>query len=170
MPTTLGPVERTASAVSTNRDTSNTINGFNLDGQNGVKRIGFLKLRGKSDDLPQSWWFASTAIPLLAATIGPMSNVLSIAALVTPWRVSLPDNGTLPAGTDDNGVGLPDPHWEIVLNACSLAFGFAGNVFLLLNFTGRVRYIISLPLSIIFWFLASGIVGPSCLPDVEQQI
>lgn len=33
-----------------------------------------------------------------------------------------------------------------------------GNIFLLLNFTSRVRYIIALPLSILFWYLASAIV------------
>jgi hypothetical protein len=59
----------------------------------------------------RDWWFASTAIPLLAATIGPLANVLSIAALVTKWRVTLPNNGQLPDGTDDAGVGIPDPHW-----------------------------------------------------------
>jgi hypothetical protein len=48
---------------------------------------------------------------------------------------------------------------ELILNGLSLACGFAGNVFLLLNFTGVVRYIIALPLSIIFWVLASGIVS-----------
>jgi len=48
---------------------------------------------------------------------------------------------------------------EIILNACSLACGFAGNFFLLLNFTGRVRYIVALPLSILFWYLACGIVS-----------
>ncbi|CAK7208518.1 Potassium channel [Sporothrix bragantina] len=105
-----------------------------------------------------SWWFASTAIPLLAATTGPLSNVLSIAALVTPWRVALPDNGQLPLGIDDNGVGIKDPHWEIILNALSLACGFTGNFFLLLNFTGRVRYIVALPLSIVFWVLSSFIL------------
>lgn len=131
------------------------------------------------DTAVSSWWFASTAIPLLAATTGPLSNVLSIAALVTPWRVALLDNGQLPLGTDDNGVGIPDPHWyfdlshypfspsppqqltshrEIILNALSLACGFTGNFFLLLNFTGRVRYIVALPLSIIFWVLSSIIV------------
>ncbi len=61
-----------------------------------------------------SWWFASTAIPLLAATTGPLSNVLSIAALVTPWRVALPDNGQLPLGADNNGVGIADPHWCVL--------------------------------------------------------
>jgi hypothetical protein len=107
----------------------------------------------------RDWWFASTAIPLLAATIGPLSNVLSIAALASPWKVTLPKNGILPEGADDNGVGIKDPTWELALNACSLACGFAGNILLLLHFTGRVRYIVALPLSITFWILASGIVG-----------
>ena len=123
----------------------------------------------------RSWWFASTAIPLLAATIGPLANVLSIAALVTSWRSQLQDDGVLPGGADEDGVGIPDPHWlvgaravgektvvnrfrEITLNAVSLACGFIGNFFLLCNFTKRVRYIISLPMSIIFWFFATGIV------------
>jgi potassium channel subfamily K len=123
----------------------------------------------------RSWWFASTAIPLLAATIGPLANVLSIAALVTSWRAQLKNNGELPDGADEQGVGIPDPQWlvgaravnertkayrfrEIVLNAVSLACGFVGNFFLLCNFTKRVRYIISLPMSIIFWFFATGIV------------
>jgi potassium channel subfamily K, other eukaryote len=132
---------------------------------------------------PRSWWFASTAIPLLAATIGPLANVLSIAALVTSWRAQLGDNGELPGGADELGVGIPDPQWsvgaravveriianrfrEIILNAVSLACGFVGNFFLLCNFTKRVRYIISLPMSIIFWFFATGIVRcHSCRVD-----
>lgn len=59
----------------------------------------------------RDWWFASTAIPLLAATIGPMANVLSIAALVSKWRVKLPNNGQLPEGLDSLGEDIPDPHW-----------------------------------------------------------
>jgi hypothetical protein len=59
----------------------------------------------------RDWWFASTAIPLLAATIGPFANVLSIAALVSKWRVNLPNNGQLPEGTDNAGVDIPDPRW-----------------------------------------------------------
>ncbi len=62
-------------------------------------------------DIVRDWWFASTAIPLLAATIGPLANVLSIAALVSKWRVALPDNGTLPLGADDAGIDIDDPHW-----------------------------------------------------------
>ncbi len=76
-----------------------------------ILTFGKFKLRGKTDDLPQDWWFASTAIPLLAATIGPLANVLSIAALVSKWRVRLPNDGQLPEGTDDNGTDIPDPEW-----------------------------------------------------------
>ncbi|KAK3485787.1 uncharacterized protein B0T23DRAFT_407879 [Neurospora hispaniola] len=100
---------------------------------------GHIKLRGRNDNLPQKWWPASTAIPLLVATIGPLSHVLSIASLVTTWKVTLPNSGSLPEGKDDNGIGIPDPKWEINANIVSLICGFAGNFFLLLNFTGRVR-------------------------------
>ncbi|KAI1345035.1 hypothetical protein F5Y15DRAFT_15230 [Xylariaceae sp. FL0016] len=129
-----------------------------LDRTDTVRTVGFLRLRGKTDDLPQSWWFASTAVPLLAATQGPLSNVLSIAALVTAWRLELPNNGQLPEGADNDGSPLKDPKWELTLNAISLAFGFGGNALLLLHFVGRVRYIVALPLSILSWLLASGIL------------
>lgn len=127
----------------------------------------------------RDWWFASTAIPLLAAALGPLANVLSIAALVTSWRNDIPDNG---AAGDVASVGFPDPRWCgkrpsssmwlcslcqrcIVLNAASLACGFAGNVFLLFNFTRRIRYIVALPMTIILWYLATGIVSyPSIRP------
>lgn len=59
----------------------------------------------------RSWWFASTAIPILAACIGPFANVLSLASLVTKWKDSLPDNGSLPGGADNNGVPMHDPQW-----------------------------------------------------------
>lgn len=61
----------------------------------------------------REWWFASTAIPLLAATIGPLANVLSIAAIVSKWRVKLPNDGVLPEGTDSAGVDIPDPEWYV---------------------------------------------------------
>ncbi|ORY63236.1 uncharacterized protein BCR38DRAFT_410182 [Pseudomassariella vexata] len=146
--------------------------GLDSDRSDTIRSIGFLKLRGKQDDLPQRWWFASTAVPLLAATQGPLSNVLSIAALVTPWRVALPNGGELPEGVDDAGIGIEDPRWEITLNGVSLACGFAGNLLLLLHFVGRVRYIVALPLSIIFWLLASGILITitSCLSIYDAAV
>lgn len=45
------------------------------------------------------------------------------------------------------------------LNASSLAFGVLGNLFLLFNFTQKMRYIVALPASICLWFLATGIVS-----------
>ncbi|KZF23493.1 voltage-gated potassium channel [Xylona heveae TC161] len=107
------------------------------------------KLRPADDDEEQNWWFASTAIPLIAATTGPLANVLSIAALVTKWRNHVPIDG---------GPEIPDPHWCIALNGCSLACGFTGNLFLLFNFTRKIRYIVALPMSIIFWYFATGIL------------
>ncbi|KAK1752066.1 hypothetical protein QBC47DRAFT_363663 [Echria macrotheca] len=135
-----------------NTDTTGTVR---------IRAGGLIKLRGPSDSLPQQWWFASTAIPLIAATIGPLSNVLSIAALVSPWRVTLPNDGipdSTGRGSEDAAVGIEDPKWELIFNALSLACGFAGNLLLLLHFTSRVRYIIALPVAILCWLLSSVIL------------
>jgi len=52
-----------------------------------------------------------------------------------------------------------DLHCRITaFNAVSLFCGVVGNIFLLLNFTQTVRYIIALPVTIIMWFIAPGIV------------
>ena len=64
---------------------------------------------------------------------------------------------------------------EIIFNAISLACGFFGNFALLLNFTRRVRYIVALPLTIIAWYFATGIVSTTFLSrgnstDFEQLI
>jgi potassium channel subfamily K len=113
----------------------------------------------------------------MAATLGPLANVSSIAALVTSWRqTNFVDGAHVP---DFEGVTFPDPKWyvrsrkvggdfcywvmidaEIVrcywINVASLICGFLGNLFLLLNFTQRIRYIIALPTTIVFWYLSSG--------------
>ncbi|KAE8847861.1 hypothetical protein PTNB85_01704 [Pyrenophora teres f. teres] len=108
------------------------------------------KWEGEESD----WWFASTGIPLLAATLGPLANVSSIAALVTPWRQSNIINGE--NLTDFNGVPFDDPRWCYWINLVSLVCGFLGNLFLLLNFTQRIRYVIALPATVILWYLSSG--------------
>lgn len=98
-------------------------------------RLNF-RLRPDDDDEPQDWWFASTAIPLIAATTGPLANVMSIAALITPWRAAYhPDY----IGQDSTSIGYPDPRWCVALNAASLVCGVVGNLFLLFNFTKFVR-------------------------------
>ncbi|KAL9004899.1 MAG: hypothetical protein Q9188_002305 [Gyalolechia gomerana] len=124
----------------------------------GAKKLWKFHVRPKDGDDGEprktSWWFASTAIPLLAATSGPLANVMSIAALITSWRNDY--NPDYP-GVDALSSGTPDPRWCIALNATSLVCGFTGNVFLLFNFTRRVRYIVALPATILLWYLATGI-------------
>ena len=112
-------------------------------------------MRPDDDDEPQDWWFCSTAIPLIAATTGPLANVMSIVALVTSWRNDYhPDF----PGVDSKSTGFDDPKWCLGLNGASLACGFIGNIFLLFNFTRRVRYIIALPVTIVLWYCATGIL------------
>ncbi|MCJ1422026.1 Potassium channel [Xylographa parallela] len=120
-----------------------------------VREFWKFHMRAADDDEEQDWWFASTAIPLLAATIGPLANVMSIAALITSWRSDYdPDY----PGIDEASTGYTDPHWCVALNAASLVCGFIGNVFLLFNFTRRIRYIVALPMTIILWYFATGIL------------
>lgn len=117
---------------------------------------GILKLRAREDDDPTSWWFASTAIPLIVATFAPMANMLSIAALVVSWRGTITQD--TPALMYSTARPIPDPHWCLNLNGASLACGFVGNIFLLCNFTRKVRYIIALPVTIFLFYIASGIL------------
>jgi potassium channel subfamily K len=122
-----------------------------------IRRWWKFRMRSFDDDGERDWWFASTAIPLLAATIAPLANVLSIAALVTFWRMNV-DDGTGKPGPELSGRPFEDPNWCYWLNVFSLICGFVGNLFLLFNFTGRVRYILALPATIILWYLATGIL------------
>jgi potassium channel subfamily K len=131
----------------------------------------------EDDEVDASWWFASTAIPLLSATLGPLANVLSIAALVTSWRECLiPGADSYEAASECRwdqqamiaanytllpelqGIEFTDPLWCLRLNVISLVFGFVGNFFLLCNFTSRIRYIIALPVTIVCWYVATGIL------------
>ncbi|KAJ9405646.1 hypothetical protein DTO045G8_6676 [Paecilomyces variotii] len=124
------------------------------------------RMRPPDDDEPQDWWIASTAIPLVAAAAGPLANVMSINALVNPLRNHILPNAS---GSDDplEQVGIHDPHWCIALNATSLACGVAGNIFLLFTFTRTVRYIVGVPLSIILWLVATGLlVGITAAVDL----
>jgi len=119
-------------------------------------------LRGYDDDGETDWWFASTAVPLLAATIAPLANVLSIAALVTYWRMDIrnPDDPSRLL-VEFQGILYRDPRWCYWLNVGSLVCGFVGNIFLLANFTGRIRYIVALPVTIVLWYIATAIVSPA---------
>lgn len=113
---------------------------------------GRLKLRPDDDDGPTDWWFASTAIPLLSATFAPLANLLSIAGLVVYWRSRVTTED--PSERYNTSIPIPDPQWALNLNGASLAVGFLGNIFLLCNFTRKIRYIIALPMTILLFYLA----------------
>lgn len=117
---------------------------------------GRLRLRPKDDNDSSDWWFASTAIPLIVATFAPMANMLSIAALVVYWRNKTTTDD--PATRYSTSVGRRDPAWALDLNGASLACGFVGNAFLLCNFTQKIRYIVALPVTILFFYIASSIL------------
>lgn len=68
----------------------------------------------------RDWWFASTAIPLIAATSGPLANVCSIAALVTSWRARVQPDATRITHMS-TAVGYPDPHWYQFLQSDLIA-------------------------------------------------
>ena|SRR5437762_8828479 len=68
------------------------------------------KAKEMLEDIPGIYWFMSTACPLTAATLGPVANVMSICALVYPWRVYMPPQSGYLEG---NGLKIEDPHWFV---------------------------------------------------------
>lgn len=64
------------------------------------------------DDKPRDWWFASTAIPLIAAATAPFANVMSIVALAIPWRSTIHYDKI---GNDGLPLQVPynDPSWYV---------------------------------------------------------
>ncbi|KAK0460167.1 uncharacterized protein EV420DRAFT_1673234 [Desarmillaria tabescens] len=86
----------------------------------------------KASVLSTRWWAAAIGIPMIAGTFGPVANLMSICALVQPWRVMIP-----PGGTEANGERIPDPSWLLVLNSVSLACSLSANLFLSFNFARK---------------------------------
>ncbi|KAF1810942.1 voltage-gated potassium channel [Eremomyces bilateralis CBS 781.70] len=98
---------------------------------------------------PSRWWFASTAIPLIAGTFGPIANAFSICALVQSWRSYIPEGKT-----ENLAERIEDPRWLIAINAVSLAFALIANISLLLNMARRLPFPIAQPITIIGWMIS----------------
>ncbi|KAM5350544.1 hypothetical protein ACJ41O_007049 [Fusarium nematophilum] len=96
------------------------------------------------------WWFASSAFPMIAGTLGPVASAFSICALVRPWRQHL-----TPGGDIDDATFVADPPWLIIINAIQLAMAIVSNVFLLLNMAKRVRFTIAQPITVIGWYIST---------------
>lgn len=89
------------------------------------------------------WYSISSMFPLIAACASPLANLISLIGLIELWRR---DKSTQ--------LLVKDRPRMIVLNALSFACGVFGNASLLADFTGTVKYTISLAVSI-FCFLAA---------------
>ncbi|KAJ8101635.1 hypothetical protein POJ06DRAFT_294429 [Lipomyces tetrasporus] len=113
-------------------------------------RLAGMSQEHADDDIFSSlyleWSTMASSCPLMAAALGPVSNLFSITALAEPWVIEL-KHGQFDRFHPDNAR-------TIALNAVSLAFGILGNVALLANFTGRVKYSLSQAISITSFYIA----------------
>lgn len=62
-----------------------------------------------------------------------------------------------PESTESEGMHIPDPEWLIAVNAVSLAIAIVANLFLLGHMSGRIRFAISAPCTIVGWYI-SGLI------------
>ncbi|KAJ4423151.1 hypothetical protein N0V82_002145 [Gnomoniopsis sp. IMI 355080] len=99
---------------------------------------------------PSRYWFASSAFPMIAATLGPVASAFSVCALVKPWRQNFP-----PGSDIDKAVFIDDPIWLTVVNAIQLAMALVANVLFLLNLARKVRFTIAQPATIVTWYISS---------------
>ncbi|CAH0015087.1 unnamed protein product [Clonostachys rhizophaga] len=100
--------------------------------------------------MPSRWWFASSAFPMIAGTLGPVASAFSICALVVPWRQHLAPREDISKATYIN-----DPPWLLAINAIQLALALVANVFLLLNMARRVRFGIAQPITMLGWYISA---------------
>lgn len=116
-----------------------------LHGFNQIQTRSLMKhLSLKPGESGFIWWYSvSNSFPIIAASLGPISNLNSVAALADPWRINL-TNGDRPG----------DLKWFLALNAISLFCGCAANLSLFLNFSGRVNYVYAQIISILGWYFA----------------
>ncbi|KAI5459272.1 hypothetical protein BGZ63DRAFT_447863 [Mariannaea sp. PMI_226] len=99
---------------------------------------------------PSRWWFASSAFPMVAGTLGPVASAFSICSLVSPWRQHLP-----PGGDITDAPFVKDPPWLTIINAIQLVIAVISNMYLLLNMARRVRFTIAQPITIVGWYISS---------------
>lgn len=112
---------------------------------------------------PTRWWFASSAFPMMAGTLGPVASAFSICALVRPWRQHVP-----PGTNISQAEFVQDPTYLIAVNAVQLAVAIVANLFLLLNMARRIRFTIAMPVTIVGWYASwSGLL---MLLEPDKQV
>lgn len=111
------------------------------------------------------WFIISTFTPTIAACVGPIANMISIGAIVDPWRqiphTQKAEDGTLATAQEIERLSesIRDERWVIGLNIASLLVGFCANILLVLNFNHTLKYTFAQVGSILAWLLAAIILA-----------
>lgn len=90
------------------------------------------------------WLLISSFFPLVAACIAPLGNLISLIGLVEHWRVDIA-----------TGQFVKDVNHVFALNVSSFVVGIIGNISLLMNFSGKMRYLVTQSVSIFCWVVAA---------------
>ena len=93
------------------------------------------------------WYFISSYFPLITACVGPVANMISFIGLIEHWRMII-----------ETGETINDDGYLLALNIMLFFFGLMGNISLLMNFSGRVRYLVTQSVSISCWCTACGLL------------
>lgn len=93
------------------------------------------------------WLCVSSYFPLILACLAPLGNLVSLIALIEHWRIE-----------KATGVLVSEGSAARVLNILAFVVGIIGNVSLLMNFTGFVRYLITQSVSIFCWIVAASML------------
>ncbi|QBM90120.1 potassium channel subfamily K [Metschnikowia aff. pulcherrima] len=89
------------------------------------------------------WLFISAYFPVIAACVAPLGNLISFVCLLEHWQM---DPVTLKT--------VPDYRPAFALNIASFVLGIVGNISLLMNFSGRMHYLLAQGVSITCFVLA----------------
>lgn len=90
------------------------------------------------------WLLVSSYLPLVSACMAPLANLISLIGLVEHWRI----DKALGRRVHDSGVVFG-------LNILSFVLGIIGNCSLVINFSGKMRYIVTHTISISCWISAA---------------
>lgn len=125
-----------------------------IDLERGPQKQATTLIRNDPNASESSWtWFATTACPLLAATLGPFACTMNICALAASWRVPSESSGST---SSVQGVG--DPIWALALTAFALISALAANMALFLNMAGVLAFWVAQSLTIAGFALGSALL------------
>lgn len=91
------------------------------------------------------WLFISAYFPVIAACIAPLGNLISLIGLLEHWQL---DPESLKTVSDNQAV--------FALNVLGFILGIIGNISLLMNFSGRLHYLLAQCVLVTCFVVATG--------------